>query len=198
MHMVIAWQRDACRRSPGTLLRPSPAGRSFTFPPRNLHHPGPAGSRPVIRLNCFVPPRPSSRDEWLVARGATSPGPSSVGVLAKPSAILVVRTPRPHHRRRKPVTLRPFSTAPSEHSAYPQTLRRNAAIMQMHNGSIVQFQPTHYWQTSPFPSRRAAPSVAIGPSAISHLHLHLYLRPHLHLDHSISGSGAERRSSLAR
>lgn len=60
-HMAITWQPDAGRRSPGTLLRPSPAGLSFTFRPESPS-PRACRSRPVIRLNCLVPP---SRDEWL-------------------------------------------------------------------------------------------------------------------------------------
>lgn len=88
------------------------------------------------------------------------------------------------------------STAPSEHSAYPQTLRRNAAIMQCTTAPSCNFSQRHCKQAR-F-RLVAAPSVAIGPSALSHPHVHLYLRPRPHLDHSNSGSGAERQSSLAR
>lgn len=45
----------------------------------------------MIRLNCFVSPREMSG----CGQGCEGAGPSSVGVQAKPSAILVVRTPRP-------------------------------------------------------------------------------------------------------
>lgn len=102
MHMAIAWQPHAGRRSPGTLLRPSPAGLSFSLRPgTSITH----GLQEQTRDQAELPrplaaPWRDERDEWLWTKLRWRPG-QAVSYSRRPNTSTAHDT--------VPVTLRPLA-----------------------------------------------------------------------------------------